>query len=152
MKRDTITQNSISEPSPPANSRTHAVNEDRMALDTFAFLIHWIIMINVYWSNFDQLYICTLLPRPREGVARYCYLAPGGGCEVLFSPYLSVCLCVRPIFWYFYFSAISRDIDLKFIHDTYRVVLNSLKQWAARAHSYHRSCFNRLGNAAPLWV
>ena len=37
------------------------------------------------------------------------YLAPGGGCEVLFSPGLSVCLsvcvsvcvCVRPIFWYF---------------------------------------------------
>ena len=34
------------------------------------------------------------------------YLAPGGGCEVLFSPCLSclfvcVCLCVRPIFWYF---------------------------------------------------
>ena len=37
-----------------------------------------------------------------------CYLAPGGGCEVLFSPGLSVCLsvcvcvcvclCVRPIF------------------------------------------------------
>ena len=33
------------------------------------------------------------------------YLAPGGGCEVLFSPGLSVCLsvcvCVRPIFGYF---------------------------------------------------
>ena len=40
------------------------------------------------------------------------YLAPGGGCEVLFAPGLSVCvsvclsvcvsdLCVRPIFWYF---------------------------------------------------
>ena len=33
------------------------------------------------------------------------YLAPGGGCEVLFSPGLCVCLsvylCVRPIFWYF---------------------------------------------------
>ena len=27
----------------------------------------------------------------------------------------------------FYFSAIRRDIDLKFIQDTYRVVLNSLK-------------------------
>ena len=26
----------------------------------------------------------------------------------------------------FYFSAIRRDIDLKFIQDTYRVVLNSL--------------------------
>ena len=28
----------------------------------------------------------------------------------------------------FYFSANRRDIDLKFIQDTYRVVLNSLKQ------------------------
>ena len=28
----------------------------------------------------------------------------------------------------FYFSAISRDIDLKFIQDTYRVVINSLKK------------------------
>ena len=27
----------------------------------------------------------------------------------------------------FYFSAIRRDFDLKFIQDTYRVVLNSLK-------------------------
>ena len=27
----------------------------------------------------------------------------------------------------FYYSAIRRDIDLKFIQDTYRVVLNSLK-------------------------
>ena len=28
----------------------------------------------------------------------------------------------------FYFSAIRRDIDLKFIQDTYRVVLNSLQK------------------------
>ena len=28
----------------------------------------------------------------------------------------------------FYFSAISRDIDLKFIQDTYKVVINSLKK------------------------
>ena len=28
----------------------------------------------------------------------------------------------------FYFSAIRRDIDLKFIQDTYRVVLNLLKK------------------------
>ena len=64
-----------------------------------------------------------------------CYLAPGGGCEVLFSPGLSVCvsvcvsvcacLCVCPAnILVFYFSAIRRDIDLKFIQDTYRLVLN----------------------------
>ena len=50
-----------------------------------------------------------------------CYLAPGGGCEVLFSPGLSVCvsvclsvcvcLCVRPIFWYF-ISRLSEEISI----------------------------------------
>ena len=58
------------------------------------------------------------------------YLAPGGGCEVLFSPGLSVCVCVCVCpanILVFYFSAIRRDIDLKFIQDTYRVVLNPLK-------------------------
>ena len=66
------------------------------------------------------------------------YLAPGGGCEVLFSPGLSVCVCVCVCvsvcvsvcpanILVFYFSAIRKDIDLKFILDTYRVVLNSLK-------------------------
>ena len=40
--------------------------------------------------------------------------------------FLSVCLCPANIL-VFYFSAIRRDIDLKFIQDTYRVVLNSLK-------------------------
>ena len=38
---------------------------------------------------------------------------------------LSVCLANILVF---YFSAIRRDIDLKFIHDTYRVVFNSLKK------------------------
>ena len=58
---------------------------------------------------------------------------PGGGCEVLFSPCLSVCVCnvclsVCPAnILVFYFSAIRRYIDLKFIQDTYRVVLNSQK-------------------------
>ena len=36
-----------------------------------------------------------------------------------------VYLCVRPIF---HFSATRRDIDLKLIQDTYRVVLDSLKK------------------------
>ena len=52
---------------------------------------------------------------------------PGGVCEVLFSPCLSLSLCVCPAnIFIFYFSAIRRDIDLKFIQDTNRVVLNSL--------------------------
>ena len=57
---------------------------------------------------------------------------PEGGCEVLFSPglcvCLSVCVSVCPAnILVFYFSAIRRDIDLKFIReDTYIVVLNLL--------------------------
>ena len=43
---------------------------------------------------------------------------------ILFSPSLSVCPANILVF---YFSAIRRDIDLKFIQDTYWVVLNSLK-------------------------
>ena len=48
------------------------------------------------------------------------------GCEVLFSPGLSVCLSIDILV--FYFPAIRRDIGLKFIQDTYRVVHNSLKK------------------------
>ena len=63
-------------------------------------------------SNVVHTYIIT---SPPEGVARYC-----------FHPVcLSVCLCVCPAnILVIYFSAIRRDIDLKFIQDTYRVVLN----------------------------
>ena len=68
------------------------------------------------------------------------YLAPGGGCEVLFSPGLSVCVCVCACvcvcvsvcpanILIFYFSATRRDIDLKLIQDTYRVVLDSLTKF-----------------------
>ena len=43
---------------------------------------------------------------------------------------MSVCLSVCPAnILVFYFSAIRRDIDLKLIQDTYRVVLNSLKKF-----------------------
>ena len=41
---------------------------------------------------------------------------------------VSVCVSVCPAnIVIFYFSATRRDIDLKFIQDTYRVVLDSLK-------------------------
>ena len=36
--------------------------------------------------------------------------------------YMSVCLCVRPIFWYF----ISRLLEEKSIQDTHRFIINSL--------------------------
>ena len=55
------------------------------------------------------------------------YLTPGGGCDVLFSPCLFV--CVSGQYFGIYLSAIRRDIDLKFIQDTNRVVPNSLKKY-----------------------
>ena len=51
------------------------------------------------------------LPRPRRGLRGIVFI-------------LSVCPANILVF---YFSAIRRDIDLKFIQDTYRVVLNSQK-------------------------
>ena len=71
--------------------------------------------------GFHQLWEHRMfITSPPEGVARYC-----------FHPVcLCVCVCVSVCpanILVFYFSAIRRDIDLKFIQDTYRVVLNSLK-------------------------
>ena len=46
-----------------------------------------------------------------------------------------VCVCVCPVnILVFYFSAIRRDIDLKFMQDIYGVVLKSLKNI-----DFHRS-------------
>ena len=83
------------------------------------------------------------------------YLAPGGGCEVLFSPGLSVCVCLSVCvsvcpanILIFYFSATRRDIDLKLIQDTYRVVLDSLRStlkvtgtvhYFFKVQSYHKN-------------
>ena len=48
------------------------------------------------------------------------YLAPGGVCEVLFSPGLSPCVSVCPAnILVFYFSAIRRDIDRSEIYTGY---------------------------------
>ena len=67
--------------------------------------------------------IFTIFTSPPEGVARYCFH------PVCLCVCLSVCVSVCPAdILVFYFSAIRRDIDLKFIQDTYRVVLNSLKK------------------------
>ena len=56
-----------------------------------------------------------IITSPPEGVVRYC-----------FHPVCCLSVCVTNIL-VFYFSAIRRDIDLKFIQDTNRVVLNSLR-------------------------
>ena len=58
-----------------------------------------------------------IITSPPEGVARY-------SCDPVC---LSVCVCPANILVN-YLSAIRRDIDLKFIQDTYRVVLNPLKK------------------------
>ena len=66
-------------------------------------------------------YLATRRTSPPEGVARYCFD----------SVYLSVCPANILVF---YLSAIRRDFDLKFIQDTYRVVLHSLTKI-----DFHRS-------------
>ena len=73
---------------------------------------------------------CYLAP---EGVARYCFhpvcLCVYVCMSVCLSVCLCVCVCVCPAdMLAFYLSAISRDIDLNVIQDTYMAVLNSLKK------------------------
>ena len=66
----------------------------------------------------------TLLPRPRRGLRGIVLTR-----SVCLCVCLSVCVSVCPAdILVFYFSAIRRDIDLKFIQDTYRVVLKSLNK------------------------
>ena len=82
----------------------------------------WPVMINPDYDIMTSVY---------NTIFNY-YLAPGGGCQVLFSPCLCVCVCVSVCpanSLVFHFSAIRRDIDLKCIQDTYMVELNSLKNW-----------------------
>ena len=77
---------------------------------------------------FDAVELCSssFITSPPEGVAMYCFHPV---ClSVCLSVCVSVCVSVCPAnILVFYFSAIRRDIDLKFIHDTYRLVLNSIK-------------------------
>ena len=80
-----------------------------------------------------------LITSPLDGVARYCF---SPGLSVCLSVCLCVCLSVCPAnILVFYLSAIRRDIDLKFIQDTYRVVLNSLKKmsFTGQRSSYHKN-------------
>ena len=68
------------------------------------------------------MFLEIIITSPPEGVARYCFH------PVCLSVCVSVCVSVCPAnILVFYFSAIRRDIDLKFIQDTYMVELNSLK-------------------------
>ena len=98
----------------------------------------------IVWTLIDRLddvyrhcWQC-LFTSPPEGVARYCFhpvclsvclsVCVSVCLSVCVSVCLSVCVSVCPAdILVFYFSAIRRDIDLKFIQDTYRVVLKSLQ-------------------------
>ena len=97
-------------------------------------LIHLFAINNnllAYLYSFSAAKFDNGMPN-RQSIFLIYYLAPGGGCEVLFSPGLSVCVSVCPTnILVFYLSAVRRDIDLKFIHDTYRVVLNSQGRYIA---------------------
>ena len=77
-----------------------------------------------------NMYVIT---SPPEGVAMYCFD------PVCLSVCLYVCVCVcvcvtGHYFLVFHLSAIRRDIYLKFIQDTHRVVLNSLKKVKGQGH------------------
>ena len=86
-----------------------------------------------YW--FQSFGVCVIVTSPPEGVARYCFhpvcLSVCLSLCVCVCVCLSVCLCVCVSDQYFgiLFSAIRRDIDLKFIQDTYRDVLNSQEKY-----------------------
>ena len=62
-----------------------------------------------------------LITSPPEGFARYCFH------QVCMCVCVRLCVCPANIL-VLYFSAIRRYINLKYIQDTYRVVLNSLKK------------------------
>ena len=77
--------------------------------------------------HFEDLGDISVVSECSLGVNGSHYLAPGGGCEVLFSPCLSVCVfvcvcvcvCVRPIFWYF----ISRQLEEISTWNLYKILI-----------------------------
>ena len=118
-------------------------------LSCFWDIRNWIVRLNVYWRGMTSLTYVTLLSGvhwPTGSMyAKVCndslilqskvITSPPEGLRgivfthsVCLSVCVSVCVSVCPAnILVFYFSAIRRDIDLKFIQDTHRVVLNSLK-------------------------
>ena len=80
-------------------------------------------VVSVIEPTTSQTEYVWLLPRPRRGLRGIVFTR-----SVCLSVCVSVCLCVCPAnILVFYFSAIRRDIDLKFMQDIYRVVLNTQK-------------------------
>ena len=72
-----------------------------------------------------RIIVCSL-PRPRRGLQGIVFTRSVCLCVCVC---VSVCVSMCPAnILVFYFSAIRRYIDLKFIQNAYRVVLNSLKK------------------------
>ena len=105
------------------------------------------------WSQLSlthlERYSRLLLHRPRRGF------------RGMFSPCLSVCIsvclciCVSgQYFSMFFLSAIRRDIDLKFIQDTNRVVLNSLQiHWPSKVKvTWTVHCFLKVQSYHKNWA
>ena len=80
---------------------------------------------HIIWNVIELGSFCTCLGKYSRGIV----FTRSVCLSVCLSVCVSVCVSVCPAnILVFYFSAIRRDIDLKFIQDTYRVVLNSLKK------------------------
>ena len=99
------------------------ISGDRVALFTYTYPYFTIIYpyLVIFSLNCPDFTVCSILTlNGYFFIETYSYyLAPGGGCEVLFSPCLSVCVCVRPIFWYF----ISRLLEEILIWNLYRILI-----------------------------
>ena len=93
--------------------------------DILAYFLCFDTLLDVLAYFFHVFDVMGYLPRPHRGVARHCFHPV---ClSVCLCVCVSVCVCVRPNILVFYFSAIRKDIDLKFIQDTYRIVFNTQK-------------------------
>ena len=99
--------------------------------DCLVFIFNVLFLYFILKNKYSYYCPChmLLLPRPRRGLRGIVFTR-----SVCLSVCVCVCVCLSVCvsvcpanILVFYFSAIRRDIDLKFIQDTYRVVLNSLK-------------------------
>ena len=101
-----------------------------MNIENYVFNLSEFVSANLYLViNMFPVFKILVITSPPEGVARYCFHPVCLSVCLCVCMCVCVCVCVCPAdSLVFYFSAITRDIDLKSIQDTYRVVLNSLKK------------------------
>ena len=78
----------------------------------------------------EQFVLVEPLDQDVPGVGRMIFTSPPEGVRsIVFTMSVCVCVCLSVCpanILIFYFSAIRRDIDLKFIQENYRVLPNSL--------------------------